>query len=61
MVTSPPPRSRAAGALIALFVITGAIVGTTQGQPTIGTLAGFGLGLIIAIGLWLFDRGRAQR
>lgn len=61
MITSPPPRSRAAGAIIALLSIGGAIVGTMQGQPSMGLLAGFGAGVIIAIGLWLFDRRRPQR
>ena len=51
---APPPR--AAGAIIAFAVIGGAIVGTMQGQPTIGTLGGFGLGVAIALLLWLRDR-----
>lgn len=51
---SPPPR--AAGAIIAFTVITGAIVGTAEGQPTIGVLAGFGLGVLAALLLWLRDR-----
>jgi len=54
MTRSPPPR--AAGALIAFSVIGGAITGVMAGQPTIGTLAGFGLGVAVALLLWLHDR-----
>ena len=51
---SPPPR--AAGAIIAFTLIVGAIVGTAEGQPTIGVLAGFGIGVLVALILWLRDR-----
>lgn len=54
MTSSPPPR--AAGALIAFSVIGGAIAGVAAGQPSIGTLAGFGLGVAVALLLWLRDR-----
>ena len=54
MTRSPPPR--AAGALIAFSVIGGAIAGVMAGQPTIGTLAGFGIGVAAALLLWLRDR-----
>lgn len=50
-----PPQPRAAGAIIALSVIGGAIAGIAAGQPTIGTLAGFGIGVAIALLLWLRD------
>jgi hypothetical protein len=54
MASSPPPR--AAGAIIAFTVIGGAIAGAAVGQPTIGTLAGFGIGAAIALLLWMRDR-----
>lgn len=56
MTSSPPPR--AAGALIAFSVIGGAVAGVVAGQPTIGTLAGFGIGVAAALLLWLRDRPR---
>lgn len=53
---SENPPSRAAGAIIAFAVLGGAITGTFMGQPTIGTLAGFAIGVTIAVLLWLRDR-----
>lgn len=47
---------RGAGAIIALLSITGVIVGGLMGQPTIGLLAGLGLGVAIGIAMWLRDR-----
>ena len=54
--TSSPPR--AGGAIIAFAVIAGAVIGTAEGQPTIGLLGGFGIGVLVAVILWLRDRGR---
>lgn len=53
---SPPPR--AAGAIIAFTTIAGAIIGTAEGQPTIGLLGGLGIGVLAAVLLWLRDRAR---
>jgi hypothetical protein len=55
-MTEKTPSPRAAGAIIAFAVIAGAIIGTIQGQPTIGVLAGFGLSVLFALLLWLRDR-----
>jgi hypothetical protein len=55
-MTDKPPRTRAAGAIIAFAVIAGAIIGTMTGQPTIGVLAGFGASVLFALLLWLWDR-----
>lgn len=52
--TTPP--SRAAGAIIAFTTLAGAIVGTMAAQSSIGVIAGFGLGVAIALLLWLRDR-----
>jgi len=54
----PPPRSpMAGGAPLALLTILGAILGGLLfGQPTIGLLVGFGLGVLIAIAIWLRSR-----
>ena len=51
---TPPPR--AAGAIIALTVIGGAIVGVIEGQASIGLLGGLALGVAIALLMWLRDR-----
>jgi len=51
----PPPRSPlAGGAPLALLTLLGPIVGGLMGQPTIGLLVGFGLGVLIAIAIWLW-------
>jgi hypothetical protein len=54
----PHQASRASGALIAFTIIAGAMIGNHFGQPSIGVLAGIGLGVAIAVGLWLVDRKR---
>ena len=58
MTKPSTPAPRAAGAFIALGLIIGPLVGIAFGQPTLGLLAGLGVGLVIAIGQWLFDRAR---
>jgi uncharacterized membrane protein (UPF0136 family) len=45
-----------AGAIIAFLVMAGTIIGGFLRQPSIGLLAGFALGVAIAIGLWLRER-----
>ena len=47
-----------AGAIIALLILGGAIVGGMMGQPSIGLLAGAALGILIALLLWLRERGK---
>lgn len=47
---------RAAGALIALAVIAGALIGTLTGQPSLGTIIGFAAGVAIALAMWALDR-----
>jgi len=58
MTRSSTPAPRAAGIFIALGLIVGPLIGIAYHQPTIGLLAGLGVGLVIAIGQWLFDRAR---
>ena len=50
--------SRAGGAIIAFTIVAGAIVGNHYGQPSIGTLIGTGVGVAIAVILYLVDRAR---
>ena len=47
-----------AGAILALTILGGTIVGGLLGQPSIGLLAGTALGIIIAVLLWIRDRGK---
>jgi len=51
-----PPASRAAGFFIALFILVGAVAGVAYGQPSLGTLIGAGVGLLVSLLLWLRDR-----
>jgi hypothetical protein len=46
----------AGGFFMAAGCIVGAIVGGLLGQPSIGFLAGLGLGAAIAVAIWYFDR-----
>lgn len=50
--------SRAGGCLLAASLITGPIVGMAYRQPSVGFLAGLGVGLVLAGLVWLLDRGR---
>lgn len=56
--SSAPPM--AGGFFIAILTLIGAVVGGLQGQPSIGLLAGFAVGVMVAIALWLFDRAKGQ-
>lgn len=44
------------GAIIALAILTGTIVGGLMGQPSIGLLTGTAIGILIALLMWLVDR-----
>ncbi len=46
----------AGGALLALSLVGGAVGGTMMGQPSIGFLAGLGVGLALLALIWLLDR-----
>ena len=59
MPQTPGPRTPMAGGFaIAFLSIAGVIVGSTQGQPTIGLLAGFAAGVAVALLVWVKDRRR---
>ncbi|SCW36511.1 hypothetical protein SAMN02927924_00209 [Sphingobium faniae] len=47
-----------AGAIIALLILGGAIVGGLMGQPSVGLLVGGAIGVAIALLLWLRERGK---
>lgn len=47
-----------AGAIIAFLILASTIGGGLLGQPSIGLLAGAGAGVLIALLLWLRERGK---
>jgi len=49
---------RAGGVLLALAILAGTLIGVLAGQPSIGFLAGAGIGLLLLILIWLNDRRR---
>jgi hypothetical protein len=48
--------TRAGGCLLALSLIAGVVAGAYAHQPSIGFLAGLGIGLVLVALVWLFDR-----
>ncbi len=52
---------RAGGFLLAMCILVGAAIGTVKGQPSIGVIAGTGVGVVVAVALWLRDRMRSPR
>ena len=48
--------TRAAGSMMAISIVAGAVAGIIVGQPSIGVLAGTGAGVAIAILFWLNER-----
>ena len=54
----PKKPAMAGGFFIAILTIGGAVIGGFAGQPSIGLLTGFGLGVAIALALWWKDRKR---
>lgn len=57
---SPDPRPTSTGtgtgAVIVLSLLTGLIVGSVAGQPTLGFLIGLGVGVAIALLIWWRER-----
>ena len=54
----PPPPRRAGGALLAAGILGGVVIGSLLGQPSIGFLAGLGIGLAALALIWAGDRKR---
>ena len=48
--------SRAGGFIIAVAIMAGALLGARYGQPSAGIVIGTGIGVAIALGLYLYDR-----
>lgn len=59
MATPPPSRATLSGGfLLAVCLIAGACIGAWKGQPSLGFVAGLGVGLVLLILVWLIDRSR---
>jgi hypothetical protein len=50
--------AQAAGFILAISILAGAVGGIVVGQPSIGFLAGLGAGLAITVTFWLNERRR---
>jgi len=50
--------TQAAGFILAISIMAGALGGAIVGQPSIGFLAGLAAGVLIAILFWLNERRR---
>ncbi len=48
----------AGGIFIFVGLLAGSIIGIANGQPSLGMIAGFGIGAALAILLWLADSMR---
>ena len=57
-MTPDPKAPRAGGALLALAILAGVAIGLYARQPSIGFLAGAGIGLLLLLLVWLLDRRR---
>lgn len=55
---SEPSAPRAGGALLAASILVGAVIGSFRGQPSIGVLAGTGVGIALTLGLWWIEQRR---
>lgn len=57
MTDAPSPRGPVAGgAILALSLFAGVAAGVAMGQPSLGFLAGLGVGIAVCVTIWLRDR-----
>lgn len=49
------PGGIAGGFLLAVSLIAGVVIGTLNAQPSIGFLAGLGVGLLLLLIVWALD------
>ena len=56
-MNAPEPRNtKAGGALLAGSILIGIAVGVLIGEPSLGFLAGLGVGVLLLGAVWLIDR-----
>ena len=59
MASQPPSRSPLAGGfLLAVCLLAGGVAGIVAGQASLGVVIGLGAGLLLAAGVWLYERQR---
>lgn len=60
MDRKPAPKGApiAGGALLALSLIVGTVIGVLRGQPSLGFIGGLGVGLALLLIVALADRAR---
>ena len=58
MGAAMPSTARAGGCFLTICILAGFPLGLAIGNPMKGILIGTGLGIAIAVGLWLIDRRR---
>ncbi|MBO9624025.1 MAG: hypothetical protein J7500_15055 [Sphingomonas sp.] len=58
MANTPSRAPLAGGSLLALSLIAGTVLGALRGQPSMGFVAGLGVGLALIALIWLVDRAR---
>ena len=52
--------SQAGGLFLMMAILAGAIWGLSVGQPMLGILRGTGIGIVVALTVWLIDRRRVR-
>ena len=55
-MASKGSTSKAGGFLFALAILAGVGAGGFLGEPSLGFLAGTGMGLLLLVAVWLIDR-----
>lgn len=60
MTQKPSSTPLAGGALLAFSLIAGSVIGVLRGQPSLGFMAGLGIGLVLLVAVALIDRARTR-
>jgi hypothetical protein len=55
-----PSSTRAGGCFLTIFILAGFPLGLAIGNPMKGILIGTGIGIAIAVLIWLIDRQRRR-
>lgn len=58
MANSSSRSPMAGGFLLAISLISGGVIGTIAGEPSLGFVLGIAVGVALTIGIWAFDRAR---
>jgi hypothetical protein len=51
-------RTRAGGCFLTIFILLGFLFGLSIRNPLKGTLIGLGVGIVLAVAVWLIDSRR---